>query len=118
MTEQTNNHLPVWAIEEKYPGMVKIVREAMEQVIDPELGLNMIELGMIRNVEYLEDEGQDEVKITMILTTPFCPYGPMLIQQVEQAAETVLMRMVTVELGDEMWDPSMMQEGLGEWGLY
>lgn len=121
MTEETiNNNRPVWAADAEYPGLVKILEESLEQVLDPELGLSMMQLGLIRDVEYLsgEEGADDEVVITMILTTPFCPYGPALIQQVEQTAEQVLMRMVTVEMGDEVWDPSMMQEGLGEWGLF
>lgn len=120
MTEQTeNNNRPVWDADAEYPGLCKILEEGMQTVMDPELGLSMMQLGLIRDVSYLtSEEGEDEVLITMILTTPFCPYGPSLIQQVEQTAEQVLMRMVTVELGDEIWEPSMMEEGLGEWGLY
>jgi metal-sulfur cluster biosynthetic enzyme len=55
----------------------------------------------------------------MILTTPFCPYAPALINQVKLTAEETLGISTTVEMGMEMWDPSMMEEGAGaDWGLF
>jgi metal-sulfur cluster biosynthetic enzyme len=87
----------------------------LRRVIDPELGLNVIELGLIRDV-VLEDE---DTKITMILTTPFCPYAPAMISQVKMTAEESLGMPAVVEMGMEMWDPSMMEEGAGaDWGLF
>ncbi len=91
------------------------VRESLRNVIDPEIGLNVVELGLIRN---LEVEG-DATNVTMILTTPFCPYGPAMIDQVRQAAMDVAGGDVKVEIGTELWDPSMMEEGAGgDWGLF
>jgi len=89
--------------------------EAMRSVIDPEIGLNIVELGLLRN---LEIEG-DRAKITMILTTPFCPYGPQLIEQVRLVGNQIMNEGVQVEIGNELWDPSMMEEGAGaDWGLW
>jgi metal-sulfur cluster biosynthetic enzyme len=91
--------------------------ESLRNVIDPEIGMNVVELGLIRNLE-LEDE-QDTANITMILTTPFCPYGPQMIEQVRAAATQVMAGGVKVEIGTELWDPSMMEEGAGgDWGLF
>jgi len=91
--------------------------EVLRSVIDPEIGLNVIELGLIRNTEINEEE--DTVKITMILTTPFCPYGPQIIEQVRAVSSTVISGGVEVEIGTELWDPSMMEEGAGgDWGLF
>ncbi len=90
--------------------------EALRSVIDPEIGLNIVELGLIRNLEFDEDE---KAKVTMILTTPFCPYGPQLIQQVKLTADSVTGGGSIVEMGTELWDPSMMEEGAGgDWGLF
>ena len=87
----------------------------LRQVMDPELGLNVVELGLIRDVE-LDDKS---AKITMILTTPFCPYAPAMINQVKMVAEESLNVSTIVEMGMEMWDPSMMEEGAGaDWGLF
>ncbi|MEZ4589676.1 MAG: hypothetical protein R3D55_00830 [Chloroflexota bacterium] len=55
----------------------------------------------------------------MILTTPFCPYGPQIIEQVRMVGNQVMQGGVTVEIGTELWDPSMMEEGAGgDWGLF
>ncbi|HEX6383752.1 MAG TPA: metal-sulfur cluster assembly factor [Anaerolineae bacterium] len=91
--------------------------ESLRSVIDPEIGLNIVELGLLRNVEVNEEE--DSARITMILTTPFCPYGPQLIEQVRMVGSQVMEGGVEVEIGTELWDPSMMEEGAGgDWGLF
>ena len=91
------------------------IRDALRTVIDPEIGLNVVELGLIRDLEIVNSD----TKITMILTTPFCPYGPAMIEQVRSAAAQAAEGAVVVELGTEMWDPSMMEEGAGgDWGLF
>ncbi len=91
--------------------------ESLRSVIDPEIGLNVVELGLMRNFDI--DNENDTAKITMILTTPFCPYGPQIIEQVRVAANQVMAGGVSVEIGTELWDPSMMEEGAGgDWGLF
>lgn len=91
------------------------IREALRSVIDPEIGLNVIELGLIRELEV----ANGNTKITMILTTPFCPYGPAMVEQVRSTAAEAANGDVVVEIGTEMWDPSMMEEGAGgDWGLF
>jgi metal-sulfur cluster biosynthetic enzyme len=88
---------------------------ALREVMDPELNMNVVELGLIREVELEEDSAH----ITMIMTTPFCPYAPALINQVKMTATDAMGMPVTVEMGMEMWDPSMMEEGAGgDWGLF
>ena len=92
------------------------VMEALREVIDPEIGLNVVELGLIRNLE-LDEEGNAE--ITMIMTTPFCPYAPQLLEQVRVTSQRVTGGETKVEIGDELWDPSLMEEGAGgDWGLF
>ena len=91
--------------------------EALRVVIDPEIGMNIIELGLVRNVEFSEEN--NSAKVTMILTTPFCPYGPQIIEQVRMVANNNVEEDVVVEIGTELWDPSMMEEGAGgDWGLF
>ncbi|HNS39350.1 MAG TPA: metal-sulfur cluster assembly factor, partial [Promineifilum sp.] len=60
--------------------------ESLRSVIDPEIGLNIVELGLIRNLDV--DEDAQHAEITMILTTPFCPYGPQIVEQVRLDAPT------------------------------
>lgn len=91
------------------------IMEALRGVIDPEIGMNVVELGLIRNL----DVSDDGATVTMILTTPFCPYGPQIIEQVRQVTNGVIGDGAKVELGTELWDPSMMEEGAGgDWGLF
>jgi metal-sulfur cluster biosynthetic enzyme len=90
------------------------VREALRQVFDPEIRIDVVTLGLIRDVIVLPDA----VEVQMILTTPFCPYGGILVQQVKDVARTVVPGEVRVTLLDEMWSPDMMEGGdLSEWGL-
>ena len=91
--------------------------ESLRAIVDPEIGLNIVELGLIRNLDINEEE--DTAKITMILTTPFCPYGPQLIEQVRIVSNQVMKGGTVIQVGTELWDPSMMEEGAGgDWGLF
>jgi metal-sulfur cluster biosynthetic enzyme len=56
------------------------VQDALANVIDPELGLDFVELGLIYNVEI---EGAD-VFVTFTLTSPGCPIGPQVSEQIEE----------------------------------
>ena len=106
---------PVWEAEEKEPELSNKLKKGLCEIADPELGLNIIQLGLIRNVKI----DPDGAIVKMILTTPFCPYGPSMLESIRQKAEQILERPVGIDLGMEMWDFSMMEEGLGEdWGLF
>jgi metal-sulfur cluster biosynthetic enzyme len=56
------------------------VTEALSNVIDPELGLDFVELGLIYGVE-IED---GSVRVTFTLTTPACPIGPQVSEQIQE----------------------------------
>ena len=56
------------------------ITEALSNVIDPELGLDFVELGLIYGIEV--DEGN--VHVTFTLTTPACPIGPQVTEQIEE----------------------------------
>jgi metal-sulfur cluster biosynthetic enzyme len=91
------------------------VREALRAVMDPEIGLNVIELGLIRKVDIHEDR----MHLTVIMTTPFCPYAPQLMEQMRSTAQAAAGLPTTIEMGLEMWEPSLMEEGAGaDWGLF
>jgi metal-sulfur cluster biosynthetic enzyme len=112
---QANLNRPVWQAESTDPERAKLLRKALRAVKDPELGLDVIELGLIRDVTFNEDQ----VDLKMILTTPFCPYGPAMIEEVTDQAESAMDQPVIVELSMEVWEPSMMEDGLAaEWGLF
>ena len=88
---------------------------ALRQVTDPEIGMNVVELGLVRSTELYEDRAH----LVVIMTTPFCPYAPQLMEQMRRTAQAFLGVPTTIEMGLEMWDPSMMEEGIAdEWGLF
>ena len=59
--------------------------EALKQVIDPELMINIVDLGLVYSI----DQEEDKVKVEMTLTSPACPAGPQLVQQSKLAIEKV-----------------------------
>ncbi len=81
------------------------VREALRPVVDPEIYISIVDLGLIRAVEVSEDGAK--VRIVMTLTTPFCPEGPMIVEQVKQIAAALPgVRESEVELvWTPPWDP-------------
>ncbi len=115
MSEEANK-----SIEDKAPmgealEIENKVRTALRQVYDPELGMSVIELGLIRKL----DVTPNEVNVTMILTTPFCPYGPAMVEQVKQTVQESSERVAKVTMGLEMWEPTMMEDqAAANWGLY
>jgi metal-sulfur cluster biosynthetic enzyme len=84
------------------------VEEALYNVIDPELGLDFVELGLIYGVAI--DEGN--VKVTFTLTTPGCPIGPQVNEQIEEfvgeldGVKTIESEMVFTP----PWSPEKMSE--------
>lgn len=68
------------------------VREQLKQVIDPELFVNIVDLGLIYNVNLatnVADEAKTDIQVDMSLTSPMCPAGPQLVAQSRQALEAL-----------------------------
>jgi metal-sulfur cluster biosynthetic enzyme len=77
------------------------ILDALRTVVDPEIGMNVVELALVKQILL----GKDQTEIKMILTTPFCPYAGAMIQQVKEATEEVVGHEVKVTLLAERWDP-------------
>ena len=77
------------------------ILDALRAVVDPEIGMNVVELALIKQIIL----GTNETEIKMILTTPFCPYAGSMIAQVTEQAESVVEHPVKVTLLAERWDP-------------
>jgi metal-sulfur cluster biosynthetic enzyme len=106
---------PAWDAESTHPELIEPFITSMREVVDPEIGLDVIALGLVRNLKIFEDSAD----MNMILTTPFCPYGPAMVEMMHKKAEEALQRPVNIEIGLEMWDFSMMEEGaMPEWGMW
>ena len=77
------------------------ILDALRAVVDPEIGMNVVELALIKQILL----GPDSTEIKMILTTPFCPYAGSMIAQVKEQVESVVEHDVKVTLLAERWDP-------------
>ena len=113
--EATTPSKTLWEADSTHPQVAEAVRTALREVVDPEIGLNIIELGLVRDLRV----GEGEVQLKMILTTPFCPYGPAMLEMTRTKAEGAASLPTRIDLGMDIWDPSLMEEGAGAaWGLY
>ncbi len=105
---------PVWKAEKDFPDLCNALRAGLREVTDPELGWDIIQLGLIRDVIIEEDQAS----IKMILTTPYCPYGPAMLEKTRVKAEELLKRPTHIDFGLEPWDFSMMEDGVTpDWGM-
>ncbi len=115
MADSDADNRLTWQADGQDPARAEKIRTALREVADPELGLNVIELGLIRDLVF----EPDKVSATMVLTTPFCPYGPAMIDQVRRKIASAANQPAAVEVSPEMWDRSMMEDGAAaEWGLF
>ena len=93
---------PAPAPREGPPPDADELREALRMVVDPEIGIDIVSMGLVRGISV---EG-DQARIDMTLSTPGCPVGPLIVGEVE---EVVRMQGLwpTVELGfDPPWSPA------------
>lgn len=90
------------------------VREALKEVIDPELFVNIVDLGLIYDVSVTpnEESGDDDISVDMTMTSPACPAGPQLLSQSNDAVKK-LEGVGEVEIKLVMqppWTPERMTE--------
>jgi metal-sulfur cluster biosynthetic enzyme len=90
------------------------VREQLKQVIDPELFVNIVDLGLIYvvDIQPADGEGKFNVHVEMTMTSPMCPAGPQLVansRQVIEAIEGVAAVDIKVVM-DPPWTPDRMTE--------
>ena len=102
------------------PEMEHRVTEALRAVLDPEMRLSVVDLGLIYGID-IQNDGRN-IEVRMTLTTPACPYGPALVNEVRTVAaslpgvDTADVRIVW----DPPWDPRTMasdeiKDKLGIW---
>jgi len=89
------------------------VRTALEEVVDPEIHLSIIELGLVREVDLVAEPNV----VRMLLTTPFCPYAPQIVQEVKDVMKRVTGKDAEVEILPDPWSPELMPDPdlLGRW---
>jgi metal-sulfur cluster biosynthetic enzyme len=99
VTETAESSAPLFDAERRATELA--ILDSLRSVVDPEIGMNVVELALIKQILM----GTDETEVKMILTTPFCPYAGSMIQQVKGAAESVVDHPVKVTILAERWDP-------------
>ncbi|NMG75006.1 metal-sulfur cluster assembly factor [Aromatoleum diolicum] len=88
---------------------IESVKAVLRQVIDPEVGINIVDLGLIYGIEVTPEE----VSIQMTMTSPACPMGDMIMGDIDAALDTALppdMRVVVNLVWDPPWSPNMMNK--------
>lgn len=88
------------------------ILDALREVYDPELGINVVDLGLIYDIEVDET---DRVQVTMTLTTPGCPLHDSIVGAVERRLRDLqIFRDVRVDL---VWNPPWTPERISEEAL-
>jgi metal-sulfur cluster biosynthetic enzyme len=87
-----------------------IALAALEAVIDPEIGLNIVDLGLILELDF--DESKQNINVKMTLTTPFCPMGESISGAVKRVLENTFPHtLVLIELNfDQPWSHERISE--------
>ncbi len=107
---------PVQTLLEAAPLDVETVRSRLRRVVDPEVGVNIVDLGLV----YRIDLSPEQLLIEMTMTSPACPMGDMIIDDAYAVLAGHLPAQCTpkiVLVWSPPWDPSMMspksRENLG-----
>jgi metal-sulfur cluster biosynthetic enzyme len=107
--------LPAMTTSESLPSAVdpESLRSALRRVIDPEVDVNIVDLGLVYAIEFEADGEPDLVRIVMTMTSPACPMAEMIIADIDQVLDEVLPERwrVTVKIvWDPPWNPDMMAD--------
>ena|ERR1039457_499336 len=92
------------------PPDVEVIRDILRCVYDPEVGMNIVDLGLV----YLIETTPERVRVEMTMTSPACPMGAMIVDEVHAALEAELPDACQPDVRlvwDPPWNPSMMSEG-------
>lgn len=85
------------------------IRNALREVIDPEAGMNIVDLGLVYRIELAEHA----VIVEMTMTSPACPMGDMLMEEVKEALGKVMPALTRLDVRlvwSPPWEPSLMSE--------
>lgn len=107
-------------VEIKAPVTREMVQEALKPIEDPEIHLGIVDLGLVYGIDV--DAAGKQVAVSMTLTSPACPYGPMIIDQVKRAAAALpgVEKSDVQVVWEPPWDPRTMasdyvKDVLGIW---
>lgn len=82
------------------------VRSSLKRVVDPEIGINIVDLGLVYEIDVNEE---NDVQVLMTLTAPNCPFGDMIMMETEFAVRSVKeANLVKINLTfDPPWNPDI-----------
>jgi metal-sulfur cluster biosynthetic enzyme len=85
-----------------------LIYEKLKQIYDPEVGINIVDMGLI----YSLDIAENKVEITMTLTSPGCPAGPQILSQVDSQVKTLdgIEDVDIKVVWSPPWSPDMLSE--------
>jgi metal-sulfur cluster biosynthetic enzyme len=85
-----------------------LIYEKLKQIYDPEVGINIVDMGLIYSLEIAENK----VEITMTLTSPGCPAGPQILSQVDSRVKTLdgIEDVDIKVVWSPPWSPDMLSE--------
>ena len=89
----------------------ELIEDVFKKYVDPELGIDVWTLGLIYELEVQETT----VKVLLTFTSPFCPYGPQMVEELKEKIKEKGAREVVLEVTfDPPWQPSEeLKEMLG-----
>jgi metal-sulfur cluster biosynthetic enzyme len=85
------------------------IRAALRSVIDPEVGMNVVDLGLVYGIEI----APDRVRVAMTMTTPACPMGSMITEDAREAIRDIAPEGTDIVV-DLVWDPPWSPERMSE----
>ncbi|WP_438351451.1 metal-sulfur cluster assembly factor [Paenibacillus sp. FA6] len=91
---------------------MEFIKDCLKEVYDPELGVNIVDLGLIYDLQFVDGI----VSVVMTLTTPGCPMHDMIVGGVKRALEA-LPEILSVEVEvvwEPAWSPSLMSDEVKE----
>ncbi len=90
------------------------IREVLRaNVYDPEIGLNIVDLGLVYDIAVTEENGAKKAEVRMTLTSPGCPVGPQLISGVQTYVHRAFPDLDEINIHivwEPMWNPEMMTQ--------
>lgn len=85
------------------------IRDALRCVVDPEVGLNVVDLGLVYGIEV----SAERIGVRMTMTTPACPVSDTLVESARAAVRAAAPGVSDIEIAlvwDPPWNPNMMSE--------
>jgi metal-sulfur cluster biosynthetic enzyme len=97
------------ALANPAPPTEDTIRDALRDVVDPEVGLNVVDLGLVYGI----DVSAGRIGVRMTMTTPACPLGDTIVESARNAIRAAAPQDCEIEIElvwDPPWNPDMMSE--------